>query len=220
MPAVSKELKYGEDNAIELAPVLTEEELDTLKKKQAAFDALLKDENKAKYKIEVLFAHTRSSHKTAVGALSIWESGTKLHGGGDTKMYWCPAKDKKTSDCKGIIPDASNGYGYLVCPDCKKVWNGEDVYGEILYRLDVENWSVVLLKHYIRLGHNADIYLKYPLHDLRKVSRQEQEKQLMGEKLAKARRDRQQYIYPLARIMKDVAAGADLQKRFRAFLTA
>ena len=220
MPAVSSEVKWGQDNPIEVAPVLTEQELDTLKKRQAAFDALLKDEGKAKYKIEILFKHTRRSHGLSFGALSIWESGTKLHGGGDTKMYWCPAKDMKTSDCSGIIPDASNGYGHLVCPDCKKVWAGEQVYGEIMYNLDADKWSLVLLKHYIRLGHNADIYLKYPKHDLRVASRLEQAKQLMGEKLAKVRKDRQQYIYPLARIIKDVSAGADLQTRFRAFLTA
>lgn len=220
MPAISKELKFGEDNPIELAPELTEQELETLKKRQIAFDKLLQQENKAKYKIEVLFAHTRRAHGHSAGALSIWESGTKLHGGGDTKLYWCPGKELKVSDCTGIIPDASQGYGHLVCPDCKRVWQGEQVFGEIFYRLDAEKWSIVLLKHYIRLGHNADIYLKYPKHDLRVASGLEQAKQLMGEKLAKVRKDRLQYIYPLAHIIKDVSAGSDLQKRFRAFLTA
>jgi hypothetical protein len=220
MPAITKELKWGEDNPVDHAPVLTEQELDTLKKKQVAFDRLLAEEGKAKYKIEVLFKHTRRVRGLSFGALSIWESGTKLHGGGDTKMYWCPGKELKVSDCVGIIPDASNGYGHLVCPDCKRVWQGEQVFGEIFYGLDAEKWSIVILRHYIRLGSNADIYLKYPRHDLRVASGLEQAKQLMGEKLAKVRKEREQYIYPLARIMKDVAAGSDLQARFKAFLTA
>lgn len=219
MPIV-KEVKYGQDNSLDAAPILTGEELDILKKRQEAFDKLLREEGKAKYKIEVLFKHTRKLHALSAGALSIWESGAKLHGGGDTKMYWCPAKEQKTSDCTGIIPDASNGYGYLVCPKCKKVWNGDQVYGEIMYNLPAQKWAEVLLKHYSALDHNADIYLKYPKHDLRVADTMEHAKQMMGEQLAKVRTQRQQYIYPLARIIKDVQSGADLLTRFHAFLTA
>src|SRR5580692_8402641 len=117
MPNVN-EVQFGKDLSIDEAPILTAEELDILKKKQEAFDKLLRDEAKAKYKIEVMFAHRRKLHDVSAGALSIWESGAKLHGGGDTKIYWCPAKELKVSDCNGIIPDASNGYGHLVCPKC------------------------------------------------------------------------------------------------------
>src|SRR5579862_8352469 len=128
MPRMATEVKFGEDLPLEEAPQLTPEELHTLKKKQEAFDKLLQTEGKAKYKIEVLFAHKRKLHALSAGALSIWESGTKLHGGGDTKMYWCPARKMKRSDCNGIIPDASNGYGHLVCPRCGVVWKGEEVF--------------------------------------------------------------------------------------------
>lgn len=220
MPAISKELQWGQDNPIEHAPELSAEEKEILENRKKAFDKLLSAEGKAKYKIEVLFAHTRSSHTNAAGALSIWESGTKLHGGGDTKMYWCPGKELKLSDCTGFIPDASNGYGHLVCPRCQKVWSGDQVFGEIFYRLDAWKWAQVLLKHYAFLEHNADVYLKYPRIDLRVASRQEQAKQLMGEKLAKARIERQQYIYPLRNIITDTSAGSDLLTRFHAFLTA
>jgi len=220
MPAISRELQWGQDNPIEVAPELSAEEKHILEKKKEAFDKLLAAEGKAKYKIEVLFAHTRRAFGDSVGALSIWESGTKLHGGGDTKMYWCPGKELRLSDCTGFIPDASNGYGHLVCPRCQKVWSGDQVFGEIFYRFDSWKWAQALLKHYASLDHNADIYLKYPKHDLRVASRLEQAKQMMGEKLAKVRTERQQYIYPLNRIIKDVSAGSDLLTRFHAFLTA
>lgn len=219
MPSIG-EVKFGEDNSIDKAPALSPEELHTLKKRQEAFDKLLAENAKAKYKIEVLFAHTRRLHGLSAGALSIWESGTKLHGGGDTKMYWCPAKDLKVSDCTGIIPDASQGYGHLVCPKCMKVWKGEQVCGELLFKLEAPKWAQVLLKHYAALDHNADIYLKYPKHDLRVADTLEHAKRLDGEQLAKVRTQRQQYIYPLARIIKDVQSGADLLTRFHAFLTA
>jgi hypothetical protein len=217
---IVNEVAFGKDRSIEEAPTLTAEELDTLKKKQEAFDKLLRDEAKAKYKIEVMFAHKRKLHDISAGALSIWESGAKLHGGGDTKIYWCPAKEQGTSDCNGVIPDASNGYGHLVCPKCGKVWTGEQVYGELMYKLPASKWALVLLKHYARLEHNADIYLKYPHEDLRVADSLEHAKDLGGVELEKVRKRRQQYIYPLANVIKDCNAGADLYTRFLAFLTA
>lgn len=220
MPVIPKEVKWGEDNELSAVPTLTEEDKHLLEKKKAAFDAVLAAEQKAKYKIEVLFAHTRKVHGPSVGMLSIWQSGSKFHGGGDTKMYWCPASDLKKADCNGVIPDSSQGYGYLVCPSCGNTWKGEQVTGELLFKLDAWKWAEVLVKHYVRLQHNADIYLKYPRIDLRVASDKEQAKQLMGEELAKARSERQLYIYPLANIIKDTSSGSDLLNRFHALLTA
>lgn len=213
-------VKFEQPRSIDDAPKMGEEELHALKKRQEALDKLLRDEGRAKYKIEVLFAHTRRQHGPSTGALSIWESGTMLHGGGDTKMYWCPGKELKKNDCTGTIPDASNGYGHLVCPTCGNVWTGEQVFGEIFFRQDAWKWAETLVKHYARLQHNADIYLKYPKYDLRVASDLEQARQLMGEQLAKVRTQRLQLIYPLKNIIKDVAAGSDLLKRFHSLLTA
>jgi hypothetical protein len=207
------------DKEITDVPVLTEEKRHELEESHKRFDKLLAEEQKAKYKVEILFAHTRRLHGLSAGSVSIWESGTKLHGGGDTKAYWCPGKELRVNHCTGIIPDASNGFGHLVCPDCQTVWKGEQVIGEIFYKLDNRKWAEVLLRHYVHLGHNADIYCKYPLEDLRIASEAEQNKQLFGEKLTKARR-RKTYIYPLKNLIQDTAAGADLLERFHAFLTA
>lgn len=213
-------VRYGDDVSLERAPVLTDEEQFILREKMAAMDKLLADQGKAKWKIEIVFFHKRRLFTHSAGAISIWESGTKFHGGGDTKAYFCPGRELKVSDCEAIIPDSSNGYGFLVCPQCKKVWKAEQVYGEIFGRWSNRVWSDKILHFFRRLDHNADIYLKYPKHDLRVAARAEQEKQLMGEKLQKVRRERVQYIYPLKNIIKDTANGADLLGRFHAFLTA
>lgn len=219
MPVTVKEVKWGQDNDLDAAPVLTEEEQDTLKKRMAAMDKLLAEAKKAKYKVELMVdSHYRSGQPFA-GAISLWESGTKLHGGGDTKVYECPGKALRINDCIGLIPDASTGYGHLVCPDCKRVWKGEQVTGERLYRLPKEKWAAVLYKYYVRVGHNADIYLKRPRRDIRQAAALEQEKQRGGEVLAKARKI-ETVIYPLANIIKDVNAGADPILRFKALLSA
>jgi hypothetical protein len=218
MPKLVTPVKYGEDNSIDVAPTLTEEELYTLKQRMAAMDKLLATQKKAKYKIELFFSYRRTDRAPFPGALSLWESGAKLHGGGDTKCYECPGKELGLSDCRGIIPDASNGYGFLVCPECKKVWNGDQVIGERLARLNTADWARMTLNYFIRLGHNADIYVKAPKLDLRVASRLEQEKQLKGDKLRVARRKKDVYLYPLRHIIKDTGNGGDLLTRIHAFL--
>jgi len=216
----AREIKYGEDNSIDKAPTISEEEELSLKNRMAAMDKLLSDKGFAKYKLEVMFERKRSTTAPTFGILSFWESGTKLHGGGDTRIYLCAGKASKRNDCEAFIPDASTGYGHLVCPQCRIVWKGPEVTGEIGARLSMQNWANLLYKYFIRMEGNADIYLKYPKHDIRALAAAEQEKQLGGEELAKLRRDQQKCIYPLRNIIRDAAAGADTLAKFYAFLKA
>lgn len=220
MPIIS-EVKYGQDNSIDNAPKLTEEEEHALKKRMELMDKLLADRNLAKYKIELFFERRKGAMAPIFGMMSFWESGTKFHGGGDTRIYICPSREKKLpSNCQSFIPDANAGYGFLVCPGCKTTWKGEDVIGEIGARLTLQNWAGLLHRYFMRLEGNADIYLKYPKHDIRVIADLEQQKNLGGEKLAQLRAEQQKCIYPLRNIVKDVSAGADLLTKFYAFLRA
>ena len=219
MPII-EEVKWGEDNPIENAPKLSEEEDVILKERMKILDKLLSDKELAKYKIEIMFERKRSRTAPTSGIVSFWESGTKFHGGGDTKMYFCAGKKMRVNDCETFIPDSSNGYGHLVCPKCRNVWKGEQVDGELGAKLTMQNWATVLVKYFMKLEARADIYMKFPKFDIRVLSAMEQQKQMMGEALAKARNDKQKCIYPLKNIIKDTAAGADLYSRFLAFLRA
>ncbi len=199
---------------------LGHEELENLKQKRAALDKLLADNKRAKYKIEVMFRHTRRTIGLISGQMTFWESGTKLNGDGDSRIYFCPSREKKISDCEALLPDVSNGFGHLVCPKCGGRWKDVDVIGEIYFNLPIERWAEALVRYYARAEHNADIYLKYPKLDIRKVAEAEQMKQLGGEKYNKLRTERVLYIYPLANIIQDTSAGSTLYDRFKAFLTA
>lgn len=199
---------------------LSREEHHNLQQRQAAFDKLLEENKKAKYKLEVMFRHTRRSTGLIDGMLSVWESGTKISGEGDAKVYFCPAKELNRGDCTAILPDRSNGFGHLVCPSCGQTWKDDQVYGEIFFKLPYEKWAEVLVKYYARTGHNADIYLKYPKHDVRAIAAKEQEKQLKGEQYDKLRSEKVLYIYRLERIIKDTSSGSTLYDRFKALLTA
>lgn len=205
----------------ELTPrPLTEKERAEVVEGRKALDKIFADAKKGRFKIEVLFGSARSMHKPTPGIVCFWESGAKLHGGGDSKVYICPGKHLGANTCEAPIPDDGNGFGNLVCPKCGYVWKADQVIGEILANLSLRAWSEVLLKYFALLGHNADIYLKYAKDDIRYAANIEQSKQAHGELLSKARSEMVPSIYPLNRIIADTAAGADLAARFFAFVTA
>jgi hypothetical protein len=203
---------------------LTPEELAKLKSRMKEIDLILGGKKTARYKLEVMFAKDRSMHRPFGGAVTWWESGTKLHGGGDTKMYLCDNSAAfpklEGRGCKGLIPEIASGMGHLVCPNCGKLWKSEEVAGEIFYRLNVQDWATILLVWFRRLNLDADIRIKYARDDIRLVARSEQEKQMGGELLGRMREEerRSSSIYPLANIIKDTAAGAELYQRILAFL--
>ena len=217
MPIVN-EVKWGEDNPIENAPVLTEEDRHEIKRRMAVLDKVLADEQKAKYKIELMFGKARSVSNPTPGMMSFWESGAKLHGGGDAKIYMCPGKELRQNECDGFIPDSAAGYGHLVCPGCGKVWKGTQVSGEIVANLTMQGWSQLIMKYFLKLQMNCDIYLKYAKEDIRTVALVEQEHQHGGEKLEKARSKRAVSVYPLRNIIRDTSNGAELLGRFKAYL--
>lgn len=205
----------------ETVPVqLSPEEVEAVQERIKAMDALLRPTKRAKYKIEVLFTQARSIHKPTPGVISFWESGSKLHGGGDAKLYVCPGKSLKKSNCESFIPDSANASAFLWCPSCGQRWEGSSVIGEQLAVLSMKKWAEVILYYFVRLGHDADIYLKHAKDDIRTAAMHEQARQRGGELFAKVRDRRAKYIYPLRNLITDTSNGADLFGRFYAFLTA
>lgn len=221
MPA--DEITWGEAKGELLAsPAVNPEEMAIVEEKIQALDKLLGDRNLAKYKLEVMFGEDRSVHKPFSGVVTWWESGNKLHGGGDSKMYLCPRKERAGMDCNGFLPDSCNGLNFIVCPKCKSLWRSEEVFGEVFYRLSMKKWSDVLLSWFLKLELNADIRIKYARDDIRRAVIHEQERKLQGELLTKARsfERRSTSIYSLANIIKDTNAGAGLHARILAFVKA
>lgn len=225
--------------------------LDALKAPQisAKQKKMLEQEVRAKYKIEVHFGKDRSisTLKASVGAILIWESGRRFHGGGDEKMYWCGyAKEAGfTGDtiCGKPIKSSLFGYHHVVCPHCQRECflgpdskrshikaarkTGKDVeglerlpivMGEMMFRLPPQKLAVELERQWRNLECNADIYLKYHPTDIR--VRAAEEVASTPDQYDKARRMRGLLIYPLKNILKDTVAGASVQKRFLAMVTA
>lgn len=218
--------KYSDVDA-GISDRITAEDREALAQKMEALDKLLtEEEKKAKYKLEVFFSDERSMHKPFGGTVTWWESGTKLHGGGDSKMYAC---DNNASyphlagkGCGALMPDSSSGFSFLVCPKCGALWKNEEVVGEVFYRLTVQKWAVVLLSWFRRLNHDADIRIKYSRDDIRTAAMLETERNRGGEILHRVRSQERRSVstYPLMNIIKDTSAGADLYQRILAFLQA
>lgn len=203
-------------------PIFSQEEVQALEHRIKEIGLLLKEEKKAKFKLEIVFNHERSRDRAFPGVLTFWENANKLHGGGDSKVYGCPAKDVGKADCEAIIPDAANSGMFLTCVKCGHIWRRDDVFGEVFYRATYQGWTDILMHWFKRLELDADIRIKYAKDDIRAVTAKEQERQRGGELLEKARSEdrRATAIYRLASIIKDTSSGADLRGCILNFLRA
>jgi hypothetical protein len=185
---------------------------------------------RADYKIQIWFRSERSMKKPIAYTLSFWESGKRLHGGGDEMMFICrrhehapqlsawevdAAKLKSPRGCDGLIPGGIGGNtGLLVCPHCHARHKPDQVGDSIFYRTTVNQAADVLAKWWRKLGGKADLYAKYNPTDPRSI--------MMAQNYdyRTAREKKGLTIYPLQNILKDTLAGATLESRFKAFITA
>lgn len=212
-------------DAVRAAPIeLTEAEANEVRARAEKLKMLLSDHAlKATYKIEVLFGKARSTaQKPTPGVISFWVSGNRLHGGGDEKLYLCPGKILKRSECERPLVDHYNNATGIVCPGCGTIWKHEQVIGELLLNLPMQHWADVVLKYFKVLNQDCDIYLKFAPEDIRSMTKAQVDKATWKgtQVLERARNKRAKAVYRLVNILKDISAGADLLKRFRAFLVA
>lgn len=201
----------------------TADELASLAKRMAALKQILAEPGvRAKYKIELVFSKARSLHGITPGMLSFWENGSKLHGGGDAKIYLCPGKYLGKSECWAPMPDMANSEGTIICTACGQRWRGEDAIGEMVFSLPMRKWAEVLYTYFRRFNMDTDIYCKFSYDDIRSVAKAQAKKQTWkgSQALERGRESRARLIYRLENIVKDLSNGADPETRFFAFLTA
>ena len=206
---------------------MSEEELRVLEAQVKALDKLLKEEVRAKYKLEIQFGKNRTNViKPFAGVMSCWLSGTKFHGGGDEKIFECPRCGnwiypeqitQQTVQLPGKKPEFMS---VSVCGYCGGIWRSEQTIGERLFKLTTQNWAHAILRMFQRLDMDADLYLKYHPEDIRYKTMMEMARDRGGEEIAKARKNRGLHIYPLKNIIVDTRNGADLYGRIKAFITA
>jgi hypothetical protein len=159
---------------------------------------LAANKNKAKYKIELQFMRARSAqpHVSNLFNLQVWESGRRLHGGGDQRMvfcgYWPPQGFHGEEECGKPFSDSHFGINHVVCPHCGREnfldemtkdvhiidarTRGEDVKGLqkmpivnplLVGKLTPKQLAVLLVKTFRNCDGNADLYIKFHPTDIR-----------------------------------------------------
>ena len=185
------------------------------RKNDQVLSTTLSGEVRAKYKIEVTFVSDRKAHGPNHLGIAIWESGKHFHGGGDELMYWC--KDNRPGQEGGCWSPISGDHikgEVAICPNCQRAVSAELLTNMRIGNVTNQNLAKELVKIFHSLGSNCDIYVKYHKTDIHYIA-MEREK---GPEVAK--RLKGMHIYPLKNILKDTSSGADLAKRFYAFLSS
>lgn len=170
---------------------------------------------RAGYKIEIMFGPKRTPQGPNTVCIHIWESGKRLDGDADDRMYWCRdvAMDS-TLGCGKPIPSGAIHNGVAICPSCQMAIRADRLTGEQIHRITTQNLARKIEAIFHDLKDNADIYAKYSPEDIRYRA-------VLREKgFEKARYLRGLFIYPLKHIIKDCTAGSTLSSRLRAFLSA
>lgn len=170
---------------------------------------------RAGYKIELMFGPKRTPQGPNAVMIHIWESGKRLNGDADDRMYWCKdvAMDSDLG-CGKPIPSGAIHAGVAICPSCQMAIRADKLTGEQIHFITTQNLSLKIESIFHDLKDNADIYCKYDQSDIRYQA-------VLKEKgFEKARYLRGLFIYPLKHILKDTLSGSTLATRFRAFLSA
>lgn len=192
--------------------------------------------SRARWKMQIWIKSERSIRKPLSFTLSVWESGKRLHGGGDESAFFCKRKpgaarpkapfaassihqkhfkrEPQASGCGGVIPGEAIRVSQALCPHCGLQWDTEQIADAIFYQVPVEKAAEILANWFRELNSDADIYAKYRDDDIRT--------KMMAQSygIKKARELKGLTIYPLHRIIKDTAAGATVESRIKAFLLA
>lgn len=198
--------------------VLSEEEKKAFEQRRAILEKAFEDRPVGKYKMELMLTAARGLKVPVSGILSFYLSGSHYHGGGDQKLYFCPGKMKRISECQELLPASMGGHGFHVCGKCGRTWEGEEVIGEIGGIHTLQNWAVLLTMYYPRMHFFSDIVLKLNQDDIRARALIEQQANKGGSQLSISRDCRLKITYAWADLIKDTANGSDLYKKIYAFL--
>jgi len=206
-----EQLPQAERVAIRAAQQGAKSSLEDVQKRTGLADARLV----AKYKIEILFGPKRTLQGPNATRILVWESGSKLHGGGDASCFFC--KDASVENGEGcwapILPSQVNG-PFAFCTYCNRTVNADKLANQMEGFVHTKALVQQVVKLFQQLGSNADLYCKYNADDIHYIS------MLRQHGSAKAKRLMGLHMYQLQNIVKDTANGADLGKRFFAFFTS
>jgi hypothetical protein len=184
---------------------------------------LQSDKSKAKFKLEVVFAESRSKIKPYMGIVYAWTNGGFAHGGGDEVVYFCSGKVVRNGEeksCNAPIDLKFVSREHAVCVACKTAVDPKTLTGQVVAKLTAQSWSKLITRMFLLLEANADVRMGMMPGDLHRAASTEQERSMRGDVLNRVRHQRTWVHYPLTDIIKDTSNGSSLAKRIQVFLEA
>lgn len=205
---------------------------------QAEAQGAITDDPRAGFKIQINFGPNRSALKEFGALLSFYSSGKHFHGGGDDLLYVCLDRlelerrrmnpkecwkfyldvlRKKIDGhgCGKLISSAGMGGGVAYCANCAKGVISANLVNPLFFWGTVNELAGLAAEVFHRVtDSNADVYCKYDPTDIRYTTVAQTQGSEAAHKL------RGLFIYPLKNILKDAAAGATVESRFRALFCA
>lgn len=192
--------------------------LESLRREQktdSTLESKLGGEIRAKYKIEVTFTEGRTLFGSNLLGITLWESGKRFHGGGDELVYWCKDNRQGHDDgCWAPIPGDLIRGEVAVCPNCNRMVNSDLLTNMRIGKVTNRALAAELVTIFHSLGSNADIYIKYHKTDVHYIAMEREKGSDVANRL------KGMHIYTLKNILRDTASGADLAKRFYAFVSS
>lgn len=219
-PISDEMAKLGTSTEISERDLLHQAALDRAKQvKDEELGALASKDAPAKYKIEVKFQKDRTVHGPNTCVVEFWESGSKLHGGGDALMFMCRNKEDYTQGCGAIFSQDYVRGAMALCPKCNRLVNASLLTNSLSrddkHRLSSRELATFLAKFWMKLGGDADIYLKFHPEDA-----SPKPAYLTRSGALRKKPEYEKAIYSLKRIIEDTASGASLEKCIYNFMTA
>jgi len=177
-------------------------------------------ETTAKFRLECFFKGGPRRTQDVRGVVAVWTNGGYLHGGGDAAVYLCPQVIEGRPCLHPIDVGVAVHNKRAVCIKCKRIAHEMDLIGQLVFQVPTQHWAQILVRLFHELGCDADISICIERESLRKATESELERDRGGAAYANVQSQRQWITYPLRNIIADTAAGATLEKRFKAFLEA
>jgi hypothetical protein len=176
--------------------------------------ALSANDLPAKFKIELNFGANRTVKGPNTFTLQVWESGKRIHGGGDDLMFFCLNVNNPKEGCQNFISSDYLKGGIAYCPNCKMIVNAELLARRFVEKWDTKQIAEMCADIFRKLNSDADIYVKYHKMDPRYLAME----RAKGPDVA--RRLKGMHIYLRRNIVNDTSVGADLGKKIFGFLTS
>ena len=168
---------------------------------------------RATSKVELNIMPRGGKSTQIVGRIAIMRSGSSTSGDMDEACFTCPR-------CKQLILPEYVQADLFSCPSCKLTADSENISEASVFVLTTENLAQLVMRYWLATGGDADIYLKRYKHSMQAAVTSLKEKDWRGyaTKRRLAKEQKEVVIYPLKNLMRDNLSGADMGRRFLAFL--